>query len=374
MSKINVRSPYYITTGTVSNLTFCELAVFIYTGTQGQTSRPTTPTYLMASTPILNESLFEISELVKDYCNNTFNGSYSTEIHWVDYQITRYISGVKQNPETMVELKGFYGYGYFEDEVNPQNLKAILQSNDKIVKLDDQTAVIPVDTSLATRVTFQLNGQQVYSKAISTSTNSNAQIEYVTSGANGLESFEDRVLGESGIIEYSSCFEQFVDEFPIFDFDSVIVDHTTGSDRLEIQNVSECYYQPHKITFENKYGVLQDVWFFKRSNETLSVKAEQYKSNIIQGGSYSTSRHQQQILDKLGTEKLTLNTGYYPEDYNEVFKEMQLSENCWVEIDNKTLPIIVKDSSFAYLTQRNDKLINYTIEIEFAYDTINNIR
>ena len=53
---------------------------------------------------------------------------------------------------------------------------------------------------------------------------------------------------------------------------------------------------------------------------------------------------------------------------------MQLSEDCWIEIKNQTLPINVSSSSLAFKTQLNDKLINYTIDIEFAYDTINNIR
>ncbi len=114
--------------------------------------------------------------------------------------------------------------------------------------------------------------------------------------------------------------------------------------------------------------------FFKRSNETLTTKKEEFKRNIIVNGAYDRSRHQQKILTKNGTEKLTLNTGFYPEEYNDVFKEMQLSEDCWIEIENKTLPISVSSSSLNYKTHLNDKLINYTIDINFAFDTINNIR
>jgi len=53
---------------------------------------------------------------------------------------------------------------------------------------------------------------------------------------------------------------------------------------------------------------------------------------------------------------------------------MQLSEDCWIEIDSKTLPMNVSSSSLSYKTHLNDKLINYTIEVDFAFDTINNIR
>jgi hypothetical protein len=53
---------------------------------------------------------------------------------------------------------------------------------------------------------------------------------------------------------------------------------------------------------------------------------------------------------------------------------MQLSEDCWIEVNNKTLPVNITSSELAYKTNLNDKLINYTINIEYAFDTINNIR
>ena len=96
--------------------------------------------------------------------------------------------------------------------------------------------------------------------------------------------------------------------------------------------------------------------------------------HIIVNGTYDRSRHQQKILTKNGTEKLTLNTGYYPEEYNEVFKEMQLSEDCWIEINNKTLPINVSSSSLNYKTHLNDKLINYTFDFSYAFNKVNDIR
>ena len=119
---------------------------------------------------------------------------------------------------------------------------------------------------------------------------------------------------------------------------------------------------------------MQNLWFFKRSNKQLSTKAEDFKRNTLAANSYDVDKHQQKNLYKMGNEKMDLNTGFYPEEYNEVFKQMQLSEDCWIEIDNVVLPVNVSDSSFSYKTSLNDKLINYNIKIDFAFDTINNIR
>ena len=214
---------------------------------------------------------------------------------------------------SFVQLKGFDGYGYFEEGENPQNNTGLLQSNTKIVKLDDAPATIPVDTSLTTQVTYELNGQQVYTKAISSSTNSNAQIEYVTNGVNGSDEFEDRVIQAGGTFEGSVCLDEFANEYTLFDFDTIYVDTTTGVTKLSVENICEPKYEPYKITFINKFGALQDIWFFKRSDERLTTKQEDYKRNIVVAGAYDTSRHQQKILTKNGKERLTLNTGYYPE-------------------------------------------------------------
>lgn len=372
MSKINVRSPYYIH-DTVSNLTSDRIDIYIYTGTQ-TTDRPSTATYSLTSNAIDDKVTFEISELVKDYFENDFDGDYASDFYWVDYEIFRSVSGGAGVSQGIVQLRAFYGYGYYEEGANPQNDSGLLQSNSKIVKLDDAPAVIPVDTSNTTQVTYELNGEQVYTKAITSSAENDEQIEYVTSGVNGADEFEDRVKLDGGTFEDSLCLQEFVDDFTLFDFDTIYIDTDDGVIKLDVTNVSECKYQPYKVTFINKFGALQDIWFFLLSKERLSTKKEEYKRNIAIDGSYTVSKHQNKILSKNGKEKLTLNTGYYPESYNDVFKEMQLSEDCWIEIDSLTLPINVSGGGFDYKTHLNDKLINYTIEIDYAYDTINNIR
>ena len=91
-------------------------------------------------------------------------------------------------------------------------------------------------------------------------------------------------------------------------------------------------------------------------------------------GSYSINQASKTIFNKRGTEMLKLNTGFYPESYNEIFRQLSLSEEVWIRYEGQTLPIIVKTSSLNYKTSINDKLINYTMDVEFAFNKINNIR
>jgi len=370
MSKINARSPYYINI-TATNLRRVDMELYVYTGTQ-TTDRDNK--FTLTSFAINENVTFEIGEIVRDYLLQTFDGDYETLNVWVDYRTKLTTTVSQQDYGAFTQLVGFDGYGYYEDEANPENDSGLLQSNNIVVKLDDAPATIPVDTSTANQVTYELNGELVYTKAISSSLESDEQIEYVTNGINGADDFENRVIQDGGTFEDSSCLQEFSDDFILFDFDTIYIDTDDGVIKLTVDNIQECKYQPHKITFVNKFGALQDIWFFKRSNETLTTKDESFKRNIIVNGAYNSSRHQDKTLTKNGSEKLTLNTGFYPEEYNEVFKQLQLSEDCWIEIENKTLPIKISGGSFSYKTVINDKLINYTIDIEFAFDTINNIR
>ena len=372
MSKINTRSPYYITL-TATNLTKVDFEIWIYTGTK-TTDQTTGSLFKLTASAVNDIVTVEIAELVSDYILSTFDGDYECTNVWVDYRSRNYIQGTAGTYTAFTTLGGFNGYGFFENGANPQNLQSLLQSNTTILKLDDAPVNLAVDTSITTSVAFYANNEQVYTKTIASSLESDNQIEYATNTTNGVDDFEQRVLLDGGTFEGSICLQEFANDFTLFPVDTIYIEGTSGVDVVKVDNIQECKYEPYKLTFINKFGALQDIWFFKRTNETLTTKTEDFKRNIVVNGTYDTSRHQQKVLTKNGSEKLTLNTGYYPESYNDVFKQMQLSEDCWIEINNQTLPINVSSSSLKYKTQLNDKIINYTIEIDFAYDTINNIR
>ena len=370
MAKINVRSPYYVYLN-ISKLESATLSIWIYTGTQ-TTSRPVNATYVLNANAVNFTVNFEIAELVRDYM--TYNADdYETEVVWVDYQITKLVSG-NISTDAIVLNKGFYGYGYFQEGVNPQNDSGLLQSNLTVVKLDDAPVVLPIDTSKVSTVQYYSENQEVYEENFIPTTTSSTQIQYVSNTVNGTDEFADRVYRDNGTFENSICLHEFLDTNITFPVDTIYINSDDGVSVVKVQNITECKYDPYKLSFINKFGALQNLWFFKRSNKQLSTKAEDFKRNTLAANSYDVDKHQQKNLYKMGNEKMDLNTGFYPEEYNEVFKQMQLSEDCWIEIDNVVLPVNVSDSSFSYKTSLNDKLINYNIKIDFAFDTINNIR
>lgn len=377
-TKINVRSPYYFKT-TLTNMSSAVCEIYIWEG-------------LSSDTPVLRYTLnknvisgnnyiaFEISEYIKDFLDTSFDGTYSTRNVWVKVIIKRYILTALDSTTVYNPVPAFYGYGYFEDGVNPQLNEGLLISNRTIYRLDDENIRVPVDTDITNSVTYFYNGEVKRSQSISSSTNSNAQIDYVSvSGNDNSDNFKERVLAANGIFEDTACLKAFLDTLDIGLVDELWVATDNGVDIVKIISVCEPKYTPYKVTFLNKFGALQDMYFFKKSVESINTTQDMYKRSTMDlvSLSYSTSQHQMTTFNKNGKEKITMNTGYISEDYNEVIRQLLLSEQVWMTKltdEELVLPLNVMSNSLTYKTSVNDKLVDYTLDFEYAYDKINNIR
>ena len=378
MSKINVRSPYFIydnSTNGGNALASAILNVRVYTG-NSTTNYSSTPQYSINSTAINGSVTFEVSELVRDYIENTFDGDYTNSSKWFNYNIVRtYVSG-SVNTTAQQNFAIFDGYGYFEDGSNPQNLQSALQSNTTIFTNDFANINIPIHVTEDTTVSYLKDGEIIFTKDLVYSISNADQVQYVQNSSLDADVFKKRVDAITGTtLEAFNCVKNIAsDVYQEFDADSIYIDKGGVIEVIKIEEVEECKYNPYKVTFVNKFGVLQDLWFFKRSNLSLNTQQESYKANIVTDGTYSINSRHKTVFNKTGMERLQLNTGFYPESYNDVFRQLTLSEEVWINYDGDTLPITVMSSSLNYKTSVNDKLINYTIDVEFANNKINNIR
>ncbi len=346
MAKINVRSPYFVSTyqaGMVS----ASIDIYIYTGVQ-TTARPSSPTYSLSSNAVSGRVDFEIADLVKDYMNMELDYANTSTIEnnvWVDYQVTRYFVNTSTTL-SMVQIAGFYGYGYITEGVNPQlNSYAALITNNHIVKNADDVLRFPVANSFnGTTVEFKKDGSTVNTETITSTTNSYDQVEYFSNTGS-----PDNV-------------------------DEVIVTTGVKVQNYTVENIEECLDTPYRLTFVNKFGALQSLTMFKKSTKNINTNVSYFKRNIVENGNYDLGEAQKSIVLKNANESLSLNSGFYPEDNNDVFKELLLSEYVWIYYNSFQIPCNISTSSFTYKTSRNDKLINYTIDVEFASDTVQNIR
>jgi len=205
------------------------------------------------------------------------------------------------------------------------------------------------------------------------------RVQYITEST--YDTFEERVEEDGGTYETSSCIEAFLEEYPdeyaYYPATRIQIvprsDYSKAYD-LSVYSVSECKYDSHRITFVNKFGVKEELWFFKKSIDSISKEKESFKANVFSSYvSGDLSKHSYRDYNVNARESMTLNTGFVPESFKENFKQLMLSESVWIEMDDLELPINIKNTELELKKSVNDKLINYTIDIEFSYDKINNI-
>ncbi len=306
MANILIRSPYYqYATETGALSAKLELSI------NGNLE------YTIIKDTVGTSVLFEISELVADYLDITYDGTYTSQTVVVSGVITFYsgknASGSIVGTPSQFNHIGLEGYSTFKEGKNYTIAdETLLQSN---------------------------------------------TIMYVPEGVAGVIPYIDE-----GEIVYQS-------------FSTSATSATVVTIPITIKRTCDPKYTPVKVTFLNKFGALQDMYFDKKSVNKYSTTSENFKRNIIGiDGSYSTTRHQSFNKNFSMSETITLNTGFVSEQMDEVINQLTLSPYIWGEINSEIIPLKIVTTDQTRKTHLNDKLINYTVEFEYAYDSINNIR
>ena len=357
-------------------LSSAKLELWIYTGQIN--SYTGDPEYTITKTKIPSEEtiLFEISELIKDYVTVSFDGNYGTAdlVSWASWKITNSFTGDAPDTINSGTRLVTHGYGYFEDEINPQLTSPLQQSNTCIYWKSGEKVRVPLykENELYSIEFFQGTtslGSQTFGKTLTPltadTTDYRADTTFIRADATSLMSSDSKAM-QSGTTA------------PVGTETVVITTETNETITLTVTYIEECRNTPYKVTFLNKFGALQDIWFFGRRKETADVTREQYKINSIQSTSASTFYPTYGATDKThnvnSKKSLVLNTGFICEDYNEVIQQMMQSEYVWIHENSKVFPVTPKDNRIDYKDSRYDKLLNFTINFEYAYSELNTIR
>jgi hypothetical protein len=341
-TRIQTRSPYYIRPANVTNLVSTQVELYIFSGVIGD--KPASPQYTLIKEPINSEEsvTFEISELIQDYFEHSYGGSYSGagSTLWVigDFQFNDG-STISLSSSTFL---AFDSYSTFKNGAN-YNLDLHKLITGTYVQYKNGTnIVIPINAEIATNVTFKLNGSNVQSTAITDNGNTNQKIQYISYTGSADEIFVEGSIRDSTVI---------------------------------VEEVEECKYTPIKITFINKNGALQDLWFFKKSSENMNVTKNSFNRNLLDrvNVSYTTTDAAKKTYDINANESISINSGFVNEAMNTTFEELLVSNLVWMTKDSTVFPMKVADSSLSFKTSLNDNLINYAINFDYAFDLINNV-
>jgi len=282
---------------------------------------------------------FDISELARDYIEIEYQSTYVPQTVAIVTVLTNKDglngTGSDVGSATTITDKGFEAYGVFTEGVNPE----VPFGRTK------PTYLIPINET-TTPDTFTILAPN----------NQTGKIPSITS--------------LSGLVATSFT----ASDTSITNVDGVVC----NIKRIDCTK----YGEGNRIIYINKYGAQQDLWFFLKETRNLARTNEGYKSNTITypsgGATYSIQDAPNKVFNTQAKQTHTLSSGYYPEFANEQFEELLLSEFIWWSTFKKgsgiIIPVKVKTSSVAFKTSVNDRLIQYTIEFEEAFDYINNIR
>ena len=284
---------------------------------------------------------FDISELARDYLEIEYKGNFHAQYVDIVTTITNYAGlngqGAAVGTETTYTDRGFEAYGTFTENSNPVIVPTrpsfLIASDISPFPSDDVTVLVP-------------QGKAVILPNISIGGTLSALI----------------VSGSPTSVVWNGI--------------------TVTIKRIDCTK----YGDGKKVIFINKYGAQQELWFFLKNTTSIGRTNEGFKSNTIlkytnHHATYSNRNAPNKVFNTQAKRTHSLSSGYYPEFANEYFEQLLLSEYVWMEIPsredsrlNMVTPVKVKTSSVNFKTSVNDRLIEYTMEFEEAYDYINNIR
>jgi len=257
---------------------------------------------------------FEVSELFSDYLDVEFDGTYTSQSLECDAIITFYLAdGTATGVSALLQFYGVDGFTYFQQGADVIETGTAPAITTRTLYVPDNTAGY-VPTFSATGFTYNSFSATATTKTV------------------------------NGVV-------------------------------WQIKRLCNPKYEPFKVTFVNKYGALEDIYFDLVRRNTTEVSYEKFKRNIVNSdGSYSINQHQTKTFNQTGKDSFTMNTDFVDESFNETLEELLLSKKIWITENGQVLPIICKTKSLEKKTSLINKLVQYEFGFEYAFDKINKVR
>jgi hypothetical protein len=351
---IFARSPHIISVAEILN-TGSKIELFLWNGTG---SAPASPQYTLSKLISATNNIkteYNISPYIREYI--TFNTRQQPYNAWTASQTTQYVN-VKVKRYKLVsgtytlldttDYKGYDGFGYYEEGYNPTLNYDILHDEGMFNYLYDGLSPSVFDNRRAGFI------------MVLTGTSYKARYRNLVTGAEFTQALTNDALID--VLRVYQSYYSSGNSLEILDTGDAVIWSATF---IPNQN---CKYTPVLCDFVNKYGCWQRTYFYAASNDTLTVESEEY--NLMQTNTdYNTIQGQRQVFNNNGKKSIKVNTDWVTEDYKELLRQIMLSEKIIIN----DYPAKLNSKSTELFKNINTKMINYSLEFEFAFDVINSV-
>tara|TARA_R110000796_G_scaffold915_3_gene3516 strand:- start:2222 stop:3277 length:1056 start_codon:yes stop_codon:yes gene_type:complete len=345
---LNVRSPFFTQLSTTQILVNCEVRLW-----KGDVVNdlPVDYTYLLTKEPTSGASTFEVAELARDFLAH--NSSLTSGYCWMQTKLidgdqldvvttylitegyTLYTEGLQSNAQT--PIYDFVGLPI--DDANSKRRIMVTESGTNVIPYYSSSDGINYSTEA-----YNLSNVSLGNTLIPVKTNSNQMIR-------------NFIVTPS----MSSVF---------FDFD--------GNGQTVMVDVLRCSkYEAINLMYVNKSGMKTYFPFILKSIEQIKSSSDTFDRSLVNYNALSSNSGLHASRKRItGTKQsFVLNTDWISEYYVKQLEELLLSEYVWLVkgVDNP-IPVNVTTSTMEKKTHINDKLINYSIELETASNYINTVR
>ena len=351
---------------------------------------------------------FDVSNIVSSYISQTnidhaAGTATDNERTVVNVQIKfrefTTAGGIASVTATSNTIQGYDGYTEFVDGVNATSATGVMTSGSSIQYIQEgQAMTIGVVPSLVNGMRVDYSDGQTAINDIadfgaSTSVDSYDRLFFLPTGPANLndsvidpkpEDISDllyydlslgdfdtidyarRVIADGGTCESLTCLELALEELGNDD-----AAYTT-----RLYPTCEPRYTPITIAYQNKYGAWDYIVAFKKSTTSTATTKERYETNVGTIGSSTwtydpATASPTKTFNNFGRDSITLNTGFLNDGYNQMVKEMLLSDAVYLVEQERY--VILRDTQVEYKTSLNDNLVQYTFNFEYAAQVKNRV-
>ena len=351
---------------------------------------------------------FDVSNIVNSYLSQTDidhaagtatdneRTVVNVQVKFREYTTAGGIASVTATSNT---IQGYDGYTEFVDGVNATTATGVMTSGSSTQYIQEgQAMTIGVVPALVNGMRVEYSDGQTAVNDITdfgvvTSTDSTDRLWFLPAGPANLNdsvidpkpediadllyydlslgnlistAYAQRVKADGGTIEALACLDTALLELGVDD-----AEYTT-----RFYPTCEPRYTPITIAYQNKWSAWDYIVAFKKSTTSTATTKESYETNVGTIGSSTwtynaATASPTKTFNNFGRDSIVLNTGFLNDGYNQMVKEMLLSDAVYLVEQDRY--VILKDTQVEYKTSLNDNLVQYTFSFEYAAQVKNRV-